>query len=60
MSGIEHARTRVFKKTLNDVTKDLKEYPVARAVNDAFRYHSVCTLTDGLVEASRAANSDPK
>lgn len=39
--------------------KDLVKYPVSRAVNDARRYHAVCTLTDGLIEAARAANSTP-
>ena len=60
MSGIERARTRVFLNILKDVGKCLEKYPVARAVNDARRYHSVCTLTDGLIEASRAANSTPR
>ncbi len=60
MSGIERARTRVFKQILPNMTKDVQTYPVARAVNDAFRYHAVCTLTDGFVEASRAANSEPQ
>ena len=59
MSGIERARTRVFLQLQRSMKKDLLEYPVARAVNDAFRYHSVCTLTDGLIEASRAASSTP-
>ncbi len=59
MSGIERARTRVFLNIRNDMGKGLEQYPVARAVNDARRYHSVCTLTDGLIEASRAANSTP-
>ena len=60
MSGIERARTRVFKQILPNMKEDLQTYPVARAVNDAFRYHAVCTLTDGIVEASRAANSEPR
>lgn len=59
LSGIERARTRVFKNIRENASKDLITYPVARAVNDAYRYHSVCTLLDGLIEAANAVKSDP-
>ena len=35
---IRRARTRIFKQILREMPKCLAEYPVARAVNDAFRY----------------------
>ena len=59
LSGIARARTRVFLNIKDSMAKGLLDYPVARAVNDAFRYHSVCSLADGMIEASRAANSMP-
>lgn len=46
--GIELARTDLFKKLIKDHSKSLSQYPVNRAINDAFRYHGVCNLQDGL------------
>jgi len=54
LMGIELARTRIFKNMLDGQGKDLLEYPVARAINDAKRYHGVCNRADGSTQASRA------
>jgi len=59
LSGIERARRRVFIQISKKLEADLVQYPVARAVNDAYRYHSVCTLLDGLIEAANAVKSAP-
>ena len=59
LSGIERARRRVYLQIDKKLRADLVEYPVARAVNDAYRYHSVCTLLDGLIEAADSVNSEP-
>ena len=55
--GIELARTRIFRNILSEQEKDLLGYPLARAVNDAKRYHGVCNRTDGRSQASRAISS---
>lgn len=52
--GIELARTSLFKKLIKEHGKSLSEYPVNRAVNDAFRYHGVCNLQDGLAASADA------
>lgn len=52
--GIEAERTRIFKQILYSQSKNLVAYPVARAVNDAKRYHGVCNRTDGKAQAARA------
>ncbi len=57
LSGIELARTRIFKSILEDQNKSLEEYPITRAVNDALRYHNVCTLADGLSESAGAVEA---
>ena len=36
--GIELARTNIFKSVIKSAGKDLPEYPVNRAINDALRY----------------------
>ena len=55
--GIEIARTDVFMNILEDQQSDLLEYPLARAVNDAMRYHEVCNFETGLSTASRALSN---
>lgn len=57
LSGVELARTRVFKQIIRSKDDDLKSYPVGRAVNDAMRYHGVCTLADGLSESAGAVEA---
>ena len=37
--------------------ENLIDYPVGRAINDALRYHGVCTLADGLSEAGGAVEA---
>ena len=59
LSGIERARRRVFLQIEKKMKTGLVEYPVGRAVNDAYRYHTVCTLMDGLIEAANAVKSSP-
>ena len=56
--GIEIARTRVFFNILYEQKSSLLDYPLSRAVNDAMRYHSVCNLTEGMSEASRALSEE--
>ena len=53
LTGIEVARTRIFKQIIGSAKDDLIEYPVSRAINDALRYHSVCSRQAGLDESSR-------
>ena len=53
LSGIEYARTNIFKKILENSEESLTKYPVSRAVNDALRYHDVCSLQAGLDASSR-------
>ena len=57
LSGIELARTRVFKQIVRSAGDDLTAYPVGRAINDALRYHGVCTLAEGLSEAGSAVEA---
>ena len=57
LAGIELARTRVFKQLDGSKGKAVKDYPVSRAVNDAFRYHNVCTLSEGIRESKEAVQS---
>ena len=52
--GIELARTKIFKSVIKSAGKDLTEYPVNRAINDALRYHGVCNLQDGLSASTDA------
>ena len=52
--GIELARTKIFKSVIKSAGKDLTEYPVNRAINDALRYHGVCNLQDGLSASADA------
>ena len=52
--GIELARTDIFKSVMEDADKDLADYPVNRAINDALRYHGVCNLQDGLSASADA------
>ena len=54
LMGIELARTRIFDNIRDGQDKDLLEYPVSRAINDAKRYHGVCNRADGSTQASRA------
>lgn len=56
--GIEIARTRIFRQILEEQEESLKDYPLARAVNDALRYHSVCNMTEGIAEISRALSEE--
>ncbi len=39
--------------------RSVKKYPVAQAVNDAFRYNNVCTLADGINESSQVLEKAP-
>ena len=55
--GIEIARTDVFMNILESQDSDLLEYPLARAVNDAMRYHGVCNFETGLSTSSRALST---
>jgi len=57
LSGIELARTRIFRQILEHQNDSLVEYPLSRAVNDALRYHSVCNLVEGIEESSAAVES---
>ena len=57
LSGIELARTRIFRQILEHQEQDLVKYPLSRAVNDALRYHSVCNLVEGIEESSAAVES---
>ena len=57
LSGIELGRTRVFKQIAREQRKDIDQYPVAQAVNDALRYHQVCNLPEGLSESASAVES---
>ena len=50
--GIEIARSDVFGQILDGQEKNLLEYPLSRAVNDALRYHAVCTISEGKAKAS--------
>ena len=54
LTGIEIARTRIFRQILRSQRKNLVDYPVSRAVNDAIRYHSVCNLVEGVAEVSKS------
>ena len=56
--GIEIARTRIFFNILAEQESSLLDYSLSRAVNDAMRYHSVCNLTEGISEASRALSEE--
>ncbi len=56
LDGIEIGRTRIYKQILKGRKKSLLDYPVARAVNDAFRYHSICNLSEGRSEVDNALN----
>ena len=56
--GIELARTRVFRNILSGQDKNLIDYPLSRAVNDAMRYHGVCNRSDGRFESLRALSSE--
>ena len=56
--GIELARSRVFRQINGGQEKNLLEYPLARAVNDALRYHAVCNVAEGKSEASRSLNEE--
>lgn len=57
LSGVELARTRLFKQIIRSRQDDLDAYPVGRAINDAMRYHGVCTLADGLSESAGAVEA---
>lgn len=57
LSGVELARTRMFKQIVRSRQEDLATYPVGRAINDAMRYHGVCTLADGLSESAGAVEA---
>ena len=57
LSGVELARTRLFKQIVRSRRDDLETYPVGRAINDAMRYHGVCTLADGLSESAGAVEA---
>ena len=57
MSGIELARTRIFKQITDNKQKPLAAYPVTRAYNDALRYHNVCNLPEGLSASSGAVKA---
>ena len=52
--GIELARTDIFKSVIKNADKDLADYPVNRAINDALRYHGVFNLQDGLSASADA------
>ena len=54
LNGIEIARSRIFDQIHDQRNSNLLEYPVSRAVNDAIRYHNVCNLEEGRMEASSA------
>ena len=54
ISGIELARTRIFKQISDKKKKPIEDYPVTRAYNDALRYHNVCNLPEGLSATSGA------
>ena len=54
LNGIEIARTNIFRQILGRQDDNLLEYSVSRAVNDAIRYHNVCNLEEGRIEASSA------
>ena len=56
--GIELARRRVFQQINSQQEKDLLEYPLSRAVNDAIRYHAVCNVTEGKSETSRSISEE--
>lgn len=56
--GIELARRRVFLQIDSQQEKNLLEYPLSRAVNDAIRYHAVCNVSDGKSETSRSINEE--
>ena len=57
LSGVELARTRLFRQIIRSREDDLEVYPVGRAINDAMRYHGVCTLADGLSESAGAVEA---
>ena len=57
ISGIELARTRIFKQISDEKTKRLEDYPVTRAYNDALRYHNACNLPEGLSVTSGAVKA---
>lgn len=56
--GIELARTRVFRQIYSQQDRNLLEYPLSRAVNDAMRYHAVCNVSEGQSETSRSINEE--
>ncbi|MDE0509384.1 MAG: hypothetical protein OXI17_12230 [Gammaproteobacteria bacterium] len=56
--GIELARRRVFLQINSQQDRNLLEYPLSRAVNDAMRYHAVCNVSDGNSETSRSINEE--
>ena len=58
LTGIEIARTRVFRQIRRSQKKDLINYPLSRAVNDAIRYHSVCSLMEGVAEVSKSLTGE--
>lgn len=57
LSGIELARTRIFKQLRKNRNKPVPDYPVSQAVNDAFRYNNVCAFSEGLRESNEAVQS---
>lgn len=57
LSGVELGRTRLFQQIIRSRQDDLETYPVGRAINDAMRYHGVCTLADGLSESAGAVEA---
>ncbi len=57
IAGIELARTKKFKQIIKSRTDDVLDYPVSRAVNDALRYHSVCSLVEGIAESEAAVEN---
>ena len=57
ISGIELARTRIFKQIAGNKKKPLADYPVTRAFNDALRYHNICNLPEGLGASSGAVKA---
>jgi hypothetical protein len=50
-SGINQRRTSLANTIKENFTKNLVEYPVGMAVDDALRYHAACTAVTGLEEA---------
>ena len=56
-SGIELERRRIFLQIRDSRDKDVFEYPVTQAVNDALRYHGVCNLVEGRSTSASAVES---